>query len=332
MEPVKWPAGIILIIIMNTKAIYKHERKKLQIKQPSSRLSRNDPKIESPADQMTANGGILLQDKLYHDIDRYRIIFEASFECIVIHQGGIIIDVNPVMEKIFWYSRDEFIGKPILIIASAESYDHIAEKIKSSYQKPYEAIGVRKDGSNLVLEINAKEYTYKGNRVRVAAIRDITSHRRIEEALKSAYERLESEQTALREKNVALKELMSQIEGEKAAMRKRIQTNVDRILLPILKKLKERIGNEERTYLSLLENTLNEITSPFINQLERSFTILTPREVEICNMIKNGYGSKDIAASFHTSVQTVLKQRKAIRRKMGIANQNINLVTFLKAI
>jgi PAS domain S-box-containing protein len=317
---------------MNTKATYKRERKKLLIKQPVSRPTGTPTDIAPLAKDTAMGNSVLPLEKVYRDIDRYRILFEATFEGIVIHRGGVIIDINPVMEKMFGYSRDEFLGKPVLIIAAPESYDLMAEKIKSSYQKPYEAIGIRKDGSNLALEINAKEYIYRGNRIRVAAIRDITSHRRIEEALKGAYERLEAEQSALREKNIALKELMNQIEGEKAAIRKRIQTNVDRILLPILKKLQERLGPEERTYLTLLENTLGEITSPFINQLERCFTILTPREVEICNMIKNGYASKDIALTLHTSVQTVLKQRRAIRRKMGIANQDINLATFLKAL
>jgi PAS domain S-box-containing protein len=329
---------------MPVKVINKFEKRRLQILRPHPQpkdspsninTGSNTPKRERKISGINEKGrenNPVRREQLYRDADRYRIIFEATFEGIVIHQNGLILDVNPAFENKFGYSRDELLGRPVLIIAAPNSYDLMARKIKSSYQKPYEAIGIRKDGSNLVLEINAKEHEYNGNKIRVAAIRDITSHRRIEEALKGAYERLEAEQTALREKNTALKELMSQIEGEKANIRKRIQTNVDRILLPILKKLQAHLGGEERIYLTLLENTLNEIAAPFVNQLERFFAVLTPREVEICNMIKNGYSSKDIAASLHTSAQTVLKQRKAIRRKMGIANQDINLVTFLKAL
>jgi PAS domain S-box-containing protein len=329
---------------MPVKVINQSEKRRLQIKRPRpwiEDLSSNIDTNKNMSSKGRAISGIkgkaqtndlIPREQSYKNTDRYRIIFEATFEGIVIHQNGLILDVNPAFENKFGYSRDELLGRPVLIIAAPDSYDLMARKIKTSYQKPYEAIGLRKDGSNLVLEINAKEYVYNGNRIRMAAIRDITSHRRVEEALKGAYERLEAEQTALREKNAALKELMSQIEGEKANIRKRIQTNVDRILLPILKKLQARLGGEERTYVTLLENTLNEIAAPFINQLERSFAVLTPREVEICNMMKNGYSSKDIAASLHTSMQTVLKQRKAIRRKMGIANQDINLVTFLKAL
>lgn len=59
---------------------------------------------------------------------------------------------------------------------------------------------------------------------------------------------------------------------------------------------------------------------------------MSPRESEICSMVKNGLTSKDIARTLGISTQTVLKQRKHIRKKLGINNSPINLTSYLKSL
>ena len=100
----------------------------------------------------------------------------------------------------------------------------------------------------------------------------------------------------------------------------------------ILNALEERTSPEGEYYVSLLKSCLADITSPFISKLETGHSNLTPRELEICHMVKSGFTSKQVAASLNTSVETVLKQRKMIRRKLGISNQKVNLVTHLKSL
>jgi len=142
-------------------------------------------------------------------------------------------------------------------------------------------------------------------------------------------EKLTIEQKALKEKNITLKEVLNQIEKEKQQIAIQTQSNVDRVVIPILNKLEEKLQSENKTYLTLLRNSLSDITHPFINKMETRFSKLTPREIEICNMIKNGLSSKEIAATLCTSVGTVFNQRKTIRKKLGIANDAANLSSFL---
>ena len=66
-----------------------------------------------------------------------------------------------------------------------------------------------------------------------------------------------------------------------------------------------------------------------MSNLESQFKRLSPREVEICELIRRGYDSKQIADLRNSSVQTVLKQRKAIRKKLGLDRKKINLATYL---
>lgn len=150
-----------------------------------------------------------------------------------------------------------------------------------------------------------------------------------EEALKASQELLETEQKALAEKNIALKEVLKQIESEKKSIEHHFAKNVERILLPIIDKLKKRSTSLETEYINLLEKNLRDIASPFLEKLSMKYSCLTPRELEISNMIKNGLSSKEIAGLLNISTLTVHRYREYIRKKLGIANKSVSLASYL---
>jgi DNA-binding CsgD family transcriptional regulator len=80
-----------------------------------------------------------------------------------------------------------------------------------------------------------------------------------------------------------------------------------------------------------LKNNLKDITSPFIRELETRHQKLTPRELEICNMIKSGYSSRKIAESACISVGAVKLHRNRIRKKLGLIKKKVNLITYLQS-
>jgi PAS domain S-box-containing protein len=190
---------------------------------------------------------------------------------------------------------------------------------------------IDKSGRPHTFLINVKHAAI-GEGTTLYACRDITRLSQAEQALKAVNEELEVERATLREKNTALKEILGQIEDEKRRMASQLHLNINRMAIPILNALEEKTNPDGEYFVALLRNCLSDITSPFISKLESGFSGLTPRELEICQMVKSGFASKQIAAALHTSVETVLKQRKTIRKKLGIANQKVNLVTHLKAL
>ncbi len=179
---------------------------------------------------------------------------------------------------------------------------------------------------------------------------DITERRRSRNELQKAYDELERrvrerteelatinealrvERESLHQKNIALNEVLAQIEQGKRQMSMQIQANINRIALPILKSLGNRVDASGGQYIELLRSNLKDIAAPLTSKLEERFADLTPRELEICHMIQNGLSCKEIAVTFNTALQTVLKQRSAIRKKLGIANKKVNLETFLKSV
>jgi len=69
-----------------------------------------------------------------------------------------------------------------------------------------------------------------------------------------------------------------------------------------------------------------------MTNLENRVRVLSPREGEICNMIRNGMSSKEIAGALDISLHTVLKQRQRIRKKLGISNDQANLASYLRTV
>ena len=176
-------------------------------------------------------------------------------------------------------------------------------------------------------------YDYQGKIIgAIESTRDITELKNSEHKLKTMYDELKEERSALREKNIALREILAHIEEEKSQITRQLKSNIDRVVMPIVKSLRLKVNERYQSYFELLENGLKDITSPFVNKLELKYSHLSPREIEICNMIRSGYASKDIAASLHISIHTVLKQRQRIRKKLEITHKDTNLTSYLKSL
>ena len=144
-----------------------------------------------------------------------------------------------------------------------------------------------------------------------------------------AKQQLQVERAALEQSNIALRQVMARIHEEKAEIGKALQSNVDKIILPILDAVESDASPQQRGYLSLLRHNLQEIVSPFSNQLAKAFMGLTPAEIRICDMVRRGLTTKEIARLQSISSATVSRHREHIRRKLELTNKDVNLTTYL---
>ena len=149
--------------------------------------------------------------------------------------------------------------------------------------------------------------------------------------LQETNQQLTLEREALQESNTAMRIVLARIEQEKQEIYRDINMNVEKILMPILQALGSQLSPSQKKYVEMLRTNLEEITSPFVNQMSRSYQSLTPIEIGICNMIRNGIQTKEIAEARGVSVATINRHRENIRRKLNITNQDINLATFLQS-
>lgn len=149
--------------------------------------------------------------------------------------------------------------------------------------------------------------------------------------LQETNRQLALEREALQESNTALRTVLARIEQEKQEIYQDIKMNVDKILMPILYTLTSQLTPTQKKYVEMIKTNLEEITSPFISQLSLSYHSMTPTEITICNMIRNGMRTKEIAEMRGISEATVNRHREKIRRKLKLTNQDINLATFLQS-
>ena len=139
------------------------------------------------------------------------------------------------------------------------------------------------------------------------------------------------ERKALQESNTALRVILARIEQEKQEIYGDIKMNVDKVLMPITRALAQQLPPAQAKYMEMLERNMDEITSHFISSLSTSYHSMTPTEIAICNMIRNGMRTKEIAGMRGVSEATINRHRENIRRKLKITNEDVNLATFLEA-
>lgn len=107
----------------------------------------------------------------------------AIFEGILVHDEGIILDVNHVLAEMTGYEVAELIGKNTLSLVIPES-QLLKKNILYNYEKPLEAVVVKKDGSTLSVELQGKVIFYQEQQIQVVAIRDITERKQRENCLR----------------------------------------------------------------------------------------------------------------------------------------------------
>jgi len=116
--------------------------------------------------------------------ERYRRLSGATAEAILIHDQGRILDANQRAADMFGYSPTELLGLSAFMLAEPDSRATVINAVKAGVEVPYEAVGLRKDGSTFPGEITPRNLQLGGKLVRVVAVRDITERKRAEEALR----------------------------------------------------------------------------------------------------------------------------------------------------
>lgn len=126
-----------------------------------------------------------------------------------------------------------------------------------------------------------------------------------------------------------MRELIAHVNDSRTEMAETIQTNLQHVIGPILNSLESRLDKNNASSIRFLRESLDDLLSPYLSELHRDHPKLTANEVDLCNLIRSGKTCKEIATLRGRSEQTILKQRKIIRRKLGLKDDKTNLRDFL---
>jgi len=287
---------------------------------------------------------LLLKKQSPENIDSLaatRIALDYHSIVAVTDTDGLITEVNDKFCEISQYSRKFLIGKDHRILNSGFHSKRFFKGLWSTLEKGKIWQGtirnIAKDGSFYWVQSTIFPIK-KGKKVtNYLAIRtDVTEIVALREKseklinrLKTTSEKLKIERMALNNKNIALNELIGSIEDERDRIKNTIGQNFETLINPLLSKLVDRFDGIDLKYLRLIESNLSDISKPFLS--ESIDARLTPKEIEICNHIRHGLTVKEIAGLYNLSPRTIDKHRENIRKKLGLVEKKINLVSYLMA-
>ena len=84
--------------------------------------------------------------------------------------------------------------------------------------------------------------------------------------------------------------------------------------------------DQRNKIIHAIEKNLKDNTSTFLKRSKKYK--LTPTEQQILLLLISGLSSKEIAVSLSVSVHTIKTHRKNIRKKLGVTNQQVNIVDY----
>ncbi|MFH1078908.1 MAG: cache domain-containing protein [Pseudomonadota bacterium] len=167
----------------------------------------------------------------------------------------------------------------------------------------------------------------------VHLVKDITEAKKTQNELKQREEELKEKTRNLEETNIALKVLLERNERDKTYMEENLLYNLKAMVLPYIEKLKVALSTpRQQRLMSAMETNLFEIVSPFSRKMSLEFIELTPKELEVAQLIRLGKSNKEITEVQGISIRTVEFYRESIRKKMGIANRKVNLRDYLREL
>ncbi len=284
------------------------------------------------------------EEALKESEKKYNQFFKTSRDCVFITIDGSLIDVNDAAVELLGYSsREELlqVKVPDLYAEPEAAAKHFSKIAEYGYGKEYPVDLRRKDGSiRHTLVTSAARFDANGDLIGFqGTIRDVTEQRRNEEELRKYREELEimvAERTReledktknLEDVNTTLNVLLKKRDQDKKNLEENFVANIGSMVLPYLENMrKNNLDAQQQVCLNTVEKNLDEIASPLLKNIQQ-FN-LTPREIEIAYLIKDGKTTKEIAGALGIVEGSIATHRKNIRKKLGL-DRTCNLQSQLR--
>ena len=212
---------------------------------------------------------------------------------------------------------------------------YLGNKNQGSYCAPILFNGTTLGVINLYLKKGHRQNQVEEDFLKVISntLAGVIIRKQNHEKLKRHETELETNNRDLVEMNSALNVLLKKRDEDRKKLEENVLFSAKKLLLPYIDKLKNsKINNRQIGFVNILESNLNNMISQFAKTLSHKYLSLTPIEVQIADLVKQGKSTKEIAEIFCLSNRTIEFHRQNIRKKLGLKHKKSNLRTFLLSI
>jgi PAS domain S-box-containing protein len=183
------------------------------------------------------------------------------------------------------------------------------------------------------LERRVKERTAKLVKSNELLAKEIQERKKAERELRKREKELRIKTRNLEEANTALRVLLKKRDEDRTELEEKVLSNVKELVLPYLEKLKRTgLDQRQKTFASILESNIDDIVSRFLRRMSSRYIGLTPAQIQVATLVRQGKRTKDIAELLDLSSKTIEDHRKNLRKKLGLKNKKANLRTHLLSI
>jgi len=290
-----------------------------------------------------------------HNYAEKRLRFFSSF-VEQTHEGMAACDleyhllfVNEAFAAMHGFTPEELVGQRLSVFHTPEQMPWVEaanRQLENDGEFKGEIWHVHRNGTTFpTLMHNSLIKDETGNvAAMIATLGDITELKQAEETLQKANDTLEQhveERTSqlqeanerLERVNTGLQVLIEHRQEEMRRLQENIMENVDKLVTPYLEKMdKRRMSAQNRAYLEVMASGLKELVSPFASTLSSKQASLSPTEIRVADLVRQGKTSKEIASLMNVSGNAITVHRYNIRRKLGLLNKKINLRSCLQSL
>jgi len=278
--------------------------------------------------------------------------FETQAGIIVTDADKQIMCVNQAFTEITGYQDKEAIGRTTSFLHSGlldeRFYQNLWKSIKQNGYWQGEVWDKRKNGDIFPVWLTVTAVFDSQHYIThyVGSFTDLTVQKQAEKVLLDARQQLENkvaktqeELETIREEslriNTALNVLLRHRETDKCDAQNALSREVEGTVLPFLKRLRGSSTDRNQIRLiNILETNLQQLVTFYGRETSLSsvYQKLTPAEIQVASMVRQGLSTKLIASTLNLSTGTIGIHRKHIRKKLELDSKEINLYSYLTSL
>ena len=267
--------------------------------------------------------------------EKFRALANSTPAAILIVVGEDLLYVNRAFESIYGFNREEACTLRIWELVHPDMREMVKQRgfvrqRETPIPDRYELKALTKDGQTRWIDVAAATITSDDQTATLVIAHDITENKRARASLLAREQELEDKTHELEEMNAALRVLLKKREDDKIELEEKIQFNAKQLIEPYLESLKNtRLSPRQASLLHLIKTNLDEIISPFARNYTSVKYKLTPQEIKVASLVRQGKTTKDIAELMGLSVRTIEFHRAKIRQKLGLKRKTKSLQSLL---
>lgn len=181
----------------------------------------------------------------------------------------------------------------------------------------------QQEGKGFPAQVLLKSFTLDGDDGVYMVLRDLNDRITLENELIN-------HMVENRELKTTIKHLIRSVEQQKSDMRDELLDAMNRQVLGVLENMaREEDPRIREEFRHLIVERLTRLTGKSESQVDPCLLDLSPTEMDICQYIQMGRGTKEIANFTNSSFETIQTHRKNIRKKLGLKGKKITLYAYL---